>query len=202
MSIANLLRQQIAKLPVGAVLSGYDFNALGSRGAIDVALHRFAKSGLIRKLGFGLYDKPRKSKLLGDLAPQITDIIKAYIRKSGQKITLAPLSAANALRLTTQVPAQLTYLTDGKSQNLQICDINIKLVHTSPKKLAGAGSTMGILLQALRYYGNDDIPDKDLNILLKQLSSKDIATLKNLRNTSSRQITPKIDRIISHAEVY
>ena len=80
-------------------------------------------------------------------------------------IQLDPSTAANALSLTTQIPAQMTFFTDGKSHIMRICNVNIKLIHTSPKKLAGAGTPIGIIIQALRYYGTEDIPTQDFKNL-------------------------------------
>lgn len=197
MSIANLLIKKIAKLSAGAVFCANDFCDLGSRGAIDITLHRMSKAGAIRRLGFGLYDKPQKSLLLGDLTPDVDSILKAYSRRTGQTFTLDPLSAANALNFTTQVPAQLTFLTDGKSHVMKICGLTIKLVHASPKIMAGAGTPVANIIQALRYYGTGDMPDKDLKALLRRLSDKDLRTLQSLRNSTLQQIANKIDRIVS-----
>ncbi len=202
MSIAKQLIDQVTKLNSGTVFCANDFCALGSRGNIDVILHRLAKSGVIRRLGFGLYDKPRKSSLLGDLTPNVATIMQAYARRTGQKIILDPLGAANALSLTTQVPAQITFLTDGKSHTLQICNIEIKLIHASPKKLAGADTSVGIIIQALRYFGKHDLPQRVVKALAQQLSSNDLQALKSIRNKTIQYITPQIDRIIKYASVH
>jgi hypothetical protein len=199
MSVAKTLMKKLTGLKAGAVFCANDFCDLGNRGTIDVTLHRIAKSGIIRRLGFGLYDKPRKSTLLGYLTPDIGLIIKAYARRTGQTITLDPMGAANALSLTTQVPAQMIFLTDGKSHVLRVCGVDIKLVHASPKNLAGANTPIGIIIQALRYYSTADLPIQDVKALAKRLSTKDINALKAIRNKTPRQITPQIDRIISHA---
>ncbi len=147
MSISQSLKKLVDTKMPGSVFCANDFSDVADRGTIDVNLHRFAKSGVIRRLGFGLYDKPQRSSLLGDLMPDISDVINAYARRTGQTLTLDPASAANTLSLTTQVPGQLTFLTDGKSHTLTICGVDIKLVHASPKKLAGAGHPMGIIIQ-------------------------------------------------------
>ncbi len=201
MSIASTLLKKIATLGPGTTFCGNDFRDFGSCGAIDVTLHRLAKTGLIRRLGFGLYDKPRKSSILGDLNPDITQIINAYARRTGQTIIMDPHGAANALSLTTQVPAKMSFLTNGKSHVLHICNIDIKLIHASPKKLVGADTPIGIIIQALRYFGTDDIPAKVIKTLIKHLSPKDIRDLTAVRNKTLRQIAPQIDRIISHANI-
>jgi hypothetical protein len=199
MSIISTLLKKIAKLNAGEVFCANDFCNLGSSGAIDVNLHRLAKSGVIRRLGYGLYDKPRRSVLLGDLTPDIAQIIRAYSRRMGQAITLDPQGAANTLSLTTQVPAQMTFLTDGKSHIMHIRGIDIRLIHASPKKLAGAGTRIGIIIQALRYYGKAEMPKKSFQFLIKHLSGNDINALKAIRKKTLRQIVPHIDRILAHA---
>lgn len=49
----------------GWAFSQVDFADLGSRSAIDLALHRRGKEGLIRRVIRGIYDYPRYSKILG-----------------------------------------------------------------------------------------------------------------------------------------
>jgi hypothetical protein len=49
----------------GWAFSQADFADLGTRSAIDSALHRRAREGLIRRVIRGIYDYPRHSKALG-----------------------------------------------------------------------------------------------------------------------------------------
>lgn len=202
MSIAKLLKDQITRQNPGAVFCANDFSDLGSRGNVDVTLHRLAHSGVIRRLGYGLYDKPSTSPLLGDLSPALSDIVKAYARRTGQTITLDPLGAANALSLTTQVPAKTTFLTNGKSHTLQICGIDIQLIHASPKKLVGAGKPVGLIIQALRYFGNSIVPDDTLQALSRRLTDKDVKALSSLKNKTLLSLIPHIDRILKYASVH
>ena len=202
MSIARRLKDQIDPQSPGAVFCANDFCDLGSRGNVDVTLHRLAKSGVIRRLGYGLYDKPRTSSLLGNLSPDLSDIIKAYSRRTGQTIILNPLGAANALSLTTQVPAKTIFLTDGKSHALHICGIDIQLLHASPKKLAGAGIPIGLIIQALRYFGARMVPDDALQALAKKLSHKDVKILNSLKNKTLLSLSPHIDRILKYASIH
>lgn len=200
--ISHALKNRIHSQPPGIVFCANDFADLGDRGTVDVNLHRLAKSSVIRRLGFGLYDRPRISHLLGDLAPDISEIIKAYARRTGQTITLDPAAAANTLGITTQIPAKTIFLTDGRSHTIQICGINIGFVHASPKKLAGANHPIGIIIQALRYFGKKMAPDKVLQMLSKKLSDNDIKTLETLKNKTLLSISYQIDRIIKYAEIH
>ena len=202
MSTAKQLKNKVLKQPPGAVFCANDFSDFGSRGNVDVTLHRLARSGVIRKLGCGLYDKPRTSPLLGDLSPDLSEIIKAYGRRTGQTIVLNPLGAANALNLTTQIPAKTTFLTDGKSHTLQICGIDIHLIHASPKKLAGAGTPVGLIIQGLRYFGSHMVPEAALQALSKKLTDKDVKVLQSLKNKTLLSLTSPIERILKYASVH
>lgn len=53
----------------GAVFTPTQFLDLGSRGAVDVALHRLAKAGTIRRLTRGLNDYPKQHPTFGVMSP-------------------------------------------------------------------------------------------------------------------------------------
>ena len=202
MTVSQDLKTKLSSYPEGAVFCANDFDDIGSRGNIDVILHRLSKSGLIRMLGYGLYDIPRKSQLLGDLSPDIKDVMNAYSRRMGQQFVLDPLNAANALGLTTQVPSKLMYLTDGKTHVLTVCGLDIHLIHTSSKKLAGAMSPIGVILQALRYFGPKGPSDTIIGLIAKKLSPNDLDSLSSLKNKLLRNMSPQIDRITKVAAIH
>jgi hypothetical protein len=56
----------------GCVVTPGDFIDLGGRQAVDLALHRLAKTGTLRRLTRGLYDYPRIDSDLGPLHPSGT----------------------------------------------------------------------------------------------------------------------------------
>src|SRR6266571_2784606 len=53
----------------GSVHVPGDFLDLGSREAVDLALHRLARKGTIRRLARGVYDFPKEHPVLGVLGP-------------------------------------------------------------------------------------------------------------------------------------
>lgn len=199
MSIANKLKGKINKLDAGSVFCANDFSALGPRGNIDIILHRLAKDGAIRKLGYGLYDLPKMSDLLGALSPDVNQIIQAYMRRTGHTIVMDPLNAANSLNLTQQVPSQLVFMTNGTSCDLDVCGLHIKLIHAAPKKIAGADTRVGVIIQALQYFGRSGAPRNALKKISRMLQRKDISTLKSLRDKTMKYLAPQIDWIIIHA---
>jgi hypothetical protein len=120
----------------------------------------------------------------------------------GQVFVLAPLNAANALGLTTQVPSQLTYLTDGKSHTLAICGMHIHLIHASPKVISGSDSPIGIFIQALRYFGAKGAPDHIIDRIACKLSHDDVFSLRHIKNKVMRNLVPQLDRIEQRATIH
>lgn len=86
--------------------------------AVDQALSHLVKSGKLRRLARGLYDYAKVHPKLGQLSPAPDDVARALARETGSKAQIAGAHAANALGLSTQVPAKSLYLTDGPSRRV------------------------------------------------------------------------------------
>nr|QEG97822.1 hypothetical protein AgrTiKerr27_00092 [Agrobacterium tumefaciens] len=97
----------------GSVFTPSDFLDVAARAAVDQALSRLARNGKLRRLTRGLYDFPKVHPQLGALSPRPDDVAKALARETGSQVQIAGARAANALGLSTQVPAHSIYLTDG-----------------------------------------------------------------------------------------
>lgn len=87
---------------------------------MDQSLSRLADQGVIRRLTRGLYDYPKHSSRFGLMAPSADDIARAVARKDNQVLQLSPAMAANQLGLSTQVPSNPTYMTDGPTRTKKI----------------------------------------------------------------------------------
>ncbi|HOH73749.1 MAG TPA: DUF6088 family protein [Syntrophales bacterium] len=157
----------------GCVVTPGDFLDLGSRQAVDLALHRLAKKGTLRRLARGLYDYPRIDPELGLLSPTIDTIVKAL--KGRDKILLQPSGgyAANLLGLSDQVPMKIVFLTDGPTRRVQIGKQVIMLKHTTPRAMATAGRISGLVIQALRHLGQRQMDDAVVANLQKRISASD-----------------------------
>lgn len=152
-SITKRVLRMIRARGPGAVFTPTDFLDLGSRAAVDQALSRLAKSGKLRRLARGLYDHPRVHSRLGPLAPAPDAVAQAFARETGSSLQVAGAHAANALGLSTQVPARSVYLTDGPSRRVVLGKRTVDVRHASPKHLVAPGSMAGTVIQALRHLG-------------------------------------------------
>lgn len=137
----------------GGVFTPSDFLDVATRAAVDQALSRLVKNGKLRRLARGLYDFPKVHPKLGLLSPTPDDVAHALARETGSQVQISGARAANALGLTTQVPARSTYLTDGPSRRVVLGKRVVDLRHASPKHLIAPGSAAGTVVQALRHVG-------------------------------------------------
>ncbi|KGE01586.1 MULTISPECIES: DUF6088 family protein [Rhizobium/Agrobacterium group] len=156
----------------GGVFTPSDFLGIAGRAAVDQALSRLVKSGKLRRLARGLYDFPKAHPQLGLLSPAPDDIAQALARETGSQLQIAGARAANALGLTTQVPAKTTYLTDGPSRKIVLGKRVVDLRHASPKHLIAPGSAAGTVVQALRHVGAMRAGDV-AQVAVRRLSAND-----------------------------
>jgi hypothetical protein len=176
-SVQNkVLRRFRSKVSQGTrILVSVDFCDLGSRAAVDQALSRLARAGKIRRLKRGVYDYPKRHPHLGRLSPNLDEVARAIARKNGHRIQVAGARAANALGLSTQVPARTVYLTDGQSRTVMIGNRTLQFRHSS--KLAAPGTAAGNVAQALHHVGRSGITDTMAREIRSRISDSDIAQL-------------------------
>ena len=134
-----------------------DFLGIGSREAVDLALHRLARKGTIRRLARGVYDFPKEHPVLGLLSPTADAVAKALAGRDRTRLQPAGAHAANVLGLSEQVPAKAVFLTDGPSRTVKIGAMTIQLRRTTAKNMETAGRLSGLLIQALRELGKEHI---------------------------------------------
>ena len=161
-SMADKIMRKVAARPTGQwVCTPKDFLDLGSREAVEQALSRLVKAGRLRRVGHGLYDRPRISKkLLNRAAPVDMDAaIAAVARRDGLRIMPDGLAAANQLGLTNAVPARISFVTDGHSRAIMIDGRTVQFRHAGPSVMQWTGKPAAPVVQALRWLGRGTATD-------------------------------------------
>lgn len=167
----------------GWAFSAKDFLDLAGRATVDKTLTILRDKGTIRRVVRGLYDYPRMSKSLRmQSPPDLDQVAHAIARKGGWRIQACGPWAANLLGLSTQVPARVVYLTDGKRISIKIDNLNIEFRPTAIKNLETG--KCGLVIQALRGVGKNRIDDKVITHLRKQLSAKDCRKLLSMTSVT------------------
>jgi len=163
----------------GQIFSVADFLDLGPRPTVDQALSRLARQGKIKRVRRGLYELPRIGKLLNKPMTQSPDALaRAWARKNGLRIVPSGAYAANLLGLSTQVPAKITYYTNGRTKTIKLGQHTIKLLNRGPKTMDVQGETSSLVFQALSYFGKDGVTQGMVSRLRSLLITKDKAEPK------------------------
>jgi Family of unknown function (DUF6088) len=161
----------------GTVFTPALFANTGSRAAIDKALQRLVARGELRRLSRGLYDKPRHDALLGTLWPSVDAIVAALTGKDKLRLQPTGAYAAKLLGLSDQVPARVEFLTDGTSRTVKAGPMQIVLKRTTPRQMAAAGRTSGLVIQALRSLGPEHVTPQRLSKLRRAIPADQRRTL-------------------------
>ncbi len=166
----------------GSVFVPGDFLDLGSREAVDLALHRLARKGTIRRLARGVYDYPKQHPVLGLLSPAVDAVARALAGRDRTRLQPAGAYAANILGLSEQVPAKAVFLTDGPSRTVRIGPMTIQLRRTTPRNMEAAGRLSGLLMQAFRELGEESVtPERREHLKRTIPADKRRELLKDLR---------------------
>lgn len=166
----------------GSVFVPADFLEIGSREAVDLALHRLARKGTIRRLARGVYDFPKEHAVLGRLSPSADVVAKALAGRDHTRIQPAGAYAANTLGLTEQVPAKAVFLTDGPARTVKIGTTTIQLRRTTARNMAAAGRLSGLLIQALRELGKEHVtPERRAHLKRTLPADKRRELIKDLK---------------------
>jgi hypothetical protein len=171
------IARRVRRSKPGTVFTPALFASAGSRAAIDKALQRLVARGDLRRLSRGLYDKPRQDALLGTLWPSVDAIVAALTGKDKLRLQPTGAYAANLLGLSDQVPARVEFLTDGTSRTVKAGPMQIVLKRTTPRQMAAAGRTSGLVIQALRSLGPEHVTPQRLSKLRRAIPADQRRTL-------------------------
>jgi hypothetical protein len=174
-SITDKIRGRIRRKKPGWVFTPRDFLDIGTRAAVDQVLSRLARQGMIRRLDRGIYYYPKQSKLLGPLSPTPDNIARALA--AGDHVFPSGAMAANLMRLSTQVPIKLSYLTNATIRTRRVAGQTIQLKRARVAWLDNIPDHANLTLQALSYLGKKSVDDQIISRCARMLTDKDLAGL-------------------------
>ena len=168
-SIDSKILSRVQSHGRGWVFTPTHFDDLAGRSTVSIVLKRHTDTGTFRNLARGLYDYPKTDPQLGPLQPTVDDIANALAGRDEIRLQPSGAYAANRLGLSTQVPMRVVYLTDGRSRTVQIGKRQILLRNTTPKNMAAAGKISGLIIQALKHIGKDQVDDAIIDQLDRRI---------------------------------
>ena len=154
--------EKIKKARRGTLFFTNDFASFGKPEAIRQALQRLVKSGEIDRVAAGIFVRPQKDSIIGKVMPDIEDVAKAIARRDRARIVPTGDYALNRLGLSTQVPMNIVYLTDGTARKTKIGNYTIVFKKVAPKNVVAIGEISRLAIQALKTIGKQNITEEKM----------------------------------------
>lgn len=164
-SIEDRIYISVSKRGRGAIVTPLEFAGYGESKAVQKAFERLAADEKLIRIARGIYYYPKFDRALGMgvLYPTFEDIAVAIARRDKAKIVPTGVYALNKLGLSTQLPMNVVYLTDGSPRKVRLQgEKGIQFKHTAKKNLAFQNDFAMLLTFALREIGEDKLTEEQL----------------------------------------
>lgn len=174
-SVLDKIQQTIKYRRKGSIFFASDFLCHGSLSSVNKALSELAKSGLIIRIATGIYCKPEIDSVfgLGIIYPGLEEIAAAIAERDGARIVPTGAYAQNRLGLSTQIPMNAVYLTDGPARRVQIYNgKGILFKRVSPKHFQFKSKVAMMVTLALKDLGEGNL-DIEQEKRLKEIITKE-----------------------------
>jgi len=173
------IASELETWPEAVPVSAKGLLHLGSRAAVDQALSRLTRRGQLLRIGRGLYFRPVQTRF-GVRSPEVSTVLEAVQKETGEAIAPSGAATANQLGLTTQVPLRPVYLTSGRTRHLKLGAQTVELRHVPRWQLTLADRPAGAVIRVLAWGGRER--GRALAAELKgKLSAETVAELSHVR---------------------
>lgn len=175
-SIDDKIYNKMKKCGRGVIFSSNDFTGFGEPKSVLKALERMTNSGDIIRVTRGIYCYPKIDKVLGlgVIYPSFEDIAQYIAKRDKARIVPTGSYALNVLGLSTQVPANVVYLTDGSPRKITLkSGRGIKFIKTAPKNLAFKNRMAMLLTFALKEIGEGNVTEEQKQHIAGILRNED-----------------------------
>lgn len=181
-SITNQI-ENIMSENQGMIFSINDFYNLGTKNTVKSILYRLNEEEEITRLIDGLYVKPKYSAILDEYSyPDAREVAEKLAEKFSWTIAPTGETALNYTGLSTQVPNEYVYISDGPYREYLYRNKKIVFKHTANRNIASYSKEMAILIQAIKALDKDKINEKDIKKLANYAKNID----GNLRHDALR----------------
>lgn len=168
-SIKDDIATRISRGGRGRFVFLQDMEKVADYESVKKAFQRLTNEKKLIRIEKGIYWYPKiDTELgLGVLYPSIDDIAMAIAKRDKIRVAPTVAYAQNALGLSTQVPANVVFYTDGPERRVKVGEgKGILFLHTSDmSRFAYKSRLMQLIVTALVDYGEKGIRDSDFETI-------------------------------------
>lgn len=174
-STENKIEKSLRGKGRGSIVFQQDYANFGSPSAVNSTFFRLYTNGMLARLAHGIYYFPKEDKEygLGIIYPSVEDIAQAIAKRDKAKIVPTGAYALNRLGLSSQIPMNVVFLTNGAPRRIKIGDgQGILFKHSSSgKNFAYKSELMMLVVSAMRTIGEEMLTEEEKNVLLDHVKS-------------------------------
>lgn len=190
-------KNRIVESENGSIYIISDFMDIASYEVVRKTLSRLVIEGYLIRVMRGIYKKPNFNKYLQSEIPVSPDeLAKAIARTNNWTIGPKEDAALNILGLSSQVPSEYNYISNGPYKKIKYEGITIYFHNRANKNITGYSYKTILIIEALRTLGKDRIDDEIRKLILKKCSKNDLELLYQDGKNTNRWIFEEIIKIL------
>lgn len=170
---------KIKKSTRGTLFYTEDFLSFGTYKSVSKALERLVNKGEISRVARGIFSILEHDPILGEIPPTAEKIVESIRKRDKARIVPSGVLALNVLGLSTQVPLSLVYYTDGSARSVNLGNRTVVFKKASPKNLSAIGKISGLVIQALKELGKENVGEKEIEMVLEHLKNEELSRLEH-----------------------
>jgi len=169
--LSKEIRNRIMQHGEGQLYVVGDFADLNNDALVTRVLSRLEKEKFLIRLSQGVYLYPGRNRY-GIHRPSINAIAKAIAEKDKARIIPSGLTALNVLGLSTQVPMNAVYLTNGTPRTVTVGNRKIIFKKSVPRNFAYQSELFPLAVSAMKEIGEENVND-DIIFKIKEILAKE-----------------------------
>ena len=190
------IENRISAYPYGMAFSASDFLDIADSNSVSQALFRIEKAGHIRRVIPGVYDKPVFSEVIQEYGvPRIDRVAEALARRFNWNIAPSGDTALNILHISTQVPNEWEYDSDGPYRDYMVGNVPLKFRHIMPREINGYSKITVMVIQGIRAIGKGNMTQELSDRFSSVIAKDEKKILLAEARTASGWIYKEIKRI-------
>ena len=158
-NISEKIRESISKIEAGSLFTVCDFADVNNDGLVARTLSRLQKEGVIIRVTTGIYMNPKRTQF-GILYPAIDQIATKIAERDRAQIMPTGDTALNILGLSTQVPTNAVYITNGAKRKVKVGERSIIFKNVVQKNFQFKGKLLPLIIIALKELGEKQITEE------------------------------------------
>lgn len=193
--ISREIRNRIEQNGENRLYAVNDFADLNNDALVTRVLSRLKNENFLIRISQGLYLYPSENRF-GILKPSLDTIAKAIAEKDKARIIPSGSTALNVLGLSTQVPMNAVYLTDGTPRTIAVGNRKIIFKKSAPRNFTYKSELFSLVVSAMKEIGEEKI-DEEIISKIKSILNKenDQATIRQDFLSAPQWIRKKMNMI-------